>query len=137
MKNPNSLMNRSKSIHESKQSLDLDFSKLAPKKLNNGIKQNKGKGGFKLSQMMYRPTDTMTSELQKEEENTVDAKKVIEDSFREAAEEKAAELKLKNAVPVKAKAVPKAMPSKLDQICGKIERKLESAQGKFVPEVKL
>ena len=64
--------------------------------------------------MMYRPTDTMTSELQKEEENTVDAKKVIEDSFREAAEEKAAELKLKNAVPVKAKAVPKAMPSKLD-----------------------
>lgn len=80
MKNPNSLMNRSKSIHETKQSLDLDFSKLGPKKVN---KQNKAKG-LKLSQMMYRPTDTMSSELQKEEANKVDAKQVIEDSFRQA-----------------------------------------------------
>lgn len=34
MKNPNSLMNRSKSIHETKQSLDIDFTRLQPKKLN-------------------------------------------------------------------------------------------------------
>jgi hypothetical protein len=33
MNNPNSLMNRSKSIHEVKQSLDPDFRQLQPKKM--------------------------------------------------------------------------------------------------------
>ncbi len=71
MSNPNSLMNRSKSIHDKKNQQDLSVRPLSFKPMKPVFEQRneqKRKKVPKLSHMMYDPVDTLGDEVEKEQE---------------------------------------------------------------------